>query len=63
MFGQPLEINIVEDLLNFDENIKDNYEFYQLILECIQDKDFRKLTSVLSKIDTNNLSKYMKTSA
>lgn len=62
MFGQRLEVNVVEDLLNFEENLKYNYEFYQSILESIQDKDFHKLKSILSKINTNNLSKSMKTS-
>ena len=62
MFGQRLEVNVVEDLLNFEENLKYNYEFYQSILESIQDKNFHKLKSILSKINTNNLSKSMKTS-
>jgi len=28
MFGQRLEVNIVGDLLNYDEYLKYNYKFY-----------------------------------
>src|SRR5699024_4654846 len=43
MFGQRLEVNVVEELLNYDSDLKRNYELYQTLLKSVKNKNFDAL--------------------
>src|SRR5690625_1246757 len=62
MFGQRLEVNLVQELLGYDDTLKANYDLYQTLLECIKEKDFKQLSHRLTNINTNMMSRYMRTS-
>src|SRR5699024_6458831 len=62
MFGQRLEVNLVEELLNYDDHLKMNYDFYQSIIECVRDKDYPRLKSILTNCDPRKLSRQIATS-
>ena len=62
LFGQRLEVNVVEELLSYDPDLKVNYELYQSLLESIKEKDFLGFSNTLSTVKLSTLSSYMKTS-
>ena len=62
MFGQRLEVNVVEELLNYDSDLKRNYELYQTLLKSVKNKNFDALANTVFDVDTNTISSYMKTS-
>ena len=62
MFGQRLEVNVVEELLSYDEDLKKNYELYQTLLKSVKDKNFNVFTDTLLVVDTKTISSYMRTS-
>src|SRR5699024_4009042 len=61
-FGQRLEVNVVEELLSYDEDLKKNYELYQTLLKSVKDKNFNVFTDTLLVVDTKTISSYMRTS-
>ncbi|MDY0410328.1 ISL3 family transposase [Virgibacillus soli] len=62
LFGQRLEVNVVEELLSYDANLKVNYNLYQSLLESIKEKDFKAFENILSTVNLNTVSRYMRTS-
>src|SRR5690625_2988083 len=62
MFGQRLEVNIVREMLNYDIELKANYELYQEILHAMTNRDFNTLENILHRRSTTLISSYMKTS-
>ena len=62
MFGQRLEVNIVREMLNYDTELKANYELYQEILHAMTNRDFNTLENILHRRSTTLISSYMKTS-
>ena len=62
MFGQRLEVNIVREMLNYDTELKANYELYQEILRAMTNSDFNTLENILHRRSTTLISSYMKTS-
>ena len=62
MFGERLEVSIVKEMLNYDNELRVNYDVYQLLLQAIQNKDYQVLKSVLNTVKSPLLSSYMKTS-
>lgn len=62
LFGQRLEVNVVQELLSYDYDLKVNYELYQTLLHSIKEKDFKTLAATLSTVKLNTISSYMKTS-
>src|SRR5699024_5518835 len=62
MFGQRLEVNVVEELLSYDEDLKKNYELYQTLFKSVKDKNFNVFTDTLLVVDTKTISSYMRTS-
>src|SRR5699024_6946060 len=53
MFGQRLEVNVVEELRNYDSDLKRNYELYQTILMSVKNKNFDALANTVFDVDTN----------
>src|SRR5699024_12187497 len=43
LFGQRLEVSVINELLNYDEDLNNNYLLYQSLLECVKDKNFTAL--------------------
>lgn len=62
LFGQRTEAGIVEEMLDYDEELKVNYMMYQRLLNSIKNKDYDSLEkTIYSKYD-KLLSTYIKTS-
>lgn len=62
MFGQRLEVNIVKEMLDYDQELKVNYELYQELLRSMTNRDYDALESILQRRNKKMLSSYMKTS-
>jgi transposase len=62
LFGQRLEISILEEMLAYDPVLKANYELYQILLKAMETKDFQLLASSLENPVQPFISNYMKTS-
>lgn len=62
MFGQRLEINIVQEMLDYDPELRANYELYQTLLRAMANRDFNTLAATLEKRNTKFISSYLKTS-
>lgn len=62
LFGQRLEVNVVQDLLAYDEGLKANYMLYQNLLASMKEKDFQTLQGTLLNVKSGDISSYMKTS-
>lgn len=62
MFGQRLEVNIVQEMLNYDPELKANYELYQELLRAMQNRDFNVLENILERKSSTLISSYMRTS-
>src|SRR5690625_2599592 len=62
MFGQRLEVNIVQEMLNDDPELKANYELYQELLRAMQNRDFNVLENILERKSSTLISSYMRTS-
>lgn len=62
LFGQRLEVNIVKEMLEYDERLKVNYILYQQLLRAMHDRNFKTLEKILANQPHHLSSKYMKTS-
>lgn len=62
LFGQRLEISIIEELLAYDPTLKANYELYQELLQAMANKDFKALSSRLANPVSPFISSYIRTS-
>jgi len=62
MFGQRLEVNIVQEMLGYDPELEANYKLYQELLRAMSNRDFNALESILERRSTTLISSYMKTS-
>src|SRR5699024_417125 len=62
MFGQRTESGVVEELLTYNDTLKENYRLYQDLLRAIRNKDFKHFESILNLKHSPLLSSYMKTS-
>lgn len=62
LFGQRTEAGIVDEMLNYDVKLKENYTIYQQLLFCIKTDDYSGLEKILQAKQSDFLSQYMKTS-
>jgi len=62
LFGQRLEASVINELLDYDEDLKMHYQLYQSLLECVKEKDFTALSYTLNTVDQSLYFRYMKTS-
>lgn len=62
MFGQRLEVNIVQEMLDYDPELRANYELYQTLLRAMANRDFTALSATLENQTTKHISSHMKTS-
>ncbi len=62
LFGQRLETNVVEELLRFSSELKENYDLYQRILCAFEQADQEALRTLLNHQHKGPVSSYMKTS-
>jgi len=62
LFGQRLEKSIVEEILDYDPELKANYELYQSLLRAMDTKQFKALENVLKERSSPLISSYMRTS-
>src|SRR5699024_10732298 len=62
LFGQRLEASVINELLNYDEDLKMHYHLYQSLLECVKEKNFTALSYTLNTVDQSLYFRYMKTS-
>lgn len=62
MFGQRLEINIVQEMLDYDPKLRANYKLYQTLLRAMTNRDFNALVATLEKRNTKLISSYINTS-
>ena len=61
LFGQRLEASVINELLDYDEDLKMHYHLYQS-LECVKEKNFTALSYTLNTVDQSLYFRYMKTS-
>src|SRR5699024_4922034 len=47
LFGQRLEESVINELLDYDEDLKMHYHLYQSLLECVKEKNFTALSHTL----------------
>src|SRR5699024_10889419 len=57
MFGQRLELNIVQEMLDYDPELRANYELYQTLLRAMANRDFTALSATLENQTTKHISK------
>lgn len=62
LFGQRTEAGIVEKMLDYDEELKVNYNMYQQLLNAINNKDYKSLEKIVNTKYYKLLSTYTKTS-
>ena len=62
MFGQRLESDVIKDMLDYDEELRINYDAYQQLLNAIKNKDYSALVHLLETMKHPFISSYMKTS-
>src|SRR5699024_11913785 len=62
LFGQRLEESVINELLDYDEDLKMHYHLYQSLLECVKEKNFTALSHTLNTVDQSLYFRYMKTS-
>ena len=62
LIGQRLENSIVEEMLNYDPELKVNYHLYQRLLQAMVTKQFETLDNLLKERSSFLISSYMKTS-
>src|SRR5699024_1661022 len=62
MFGQRLEVAVVEELLGYSEVLRDNYRLYQDLLRSMKHRDFKAFEQLINQKQSENISNYMKTS-
>lgn len=62
LFGQRLEVNVVDELLQYHDDLRVNYELYQSLLTSIKEKNFNRLSMVLENVSLRDISSYMRTS-
>src|SRR5699024_3529222 len=62
LFGQRLEASVIDELLNYDEDLKRHYDLYQSLMECVKEKDFTTLNNILHTVDSSIYFRYMNTS-
>ena len=53
LFGQRLEVNVVDEVLSYHPDLKANYEVYQELLRSIKEKDFKRLEIILTTVKLN----------
>ena len=62
LFGQRTEAGIVEEMLDYDEELRINYNMYQQLLNAINNRNYKYLENLLNNKHHKLLSTYMKTS-
>lgn len=62
LFGQRLEKSIVEEMLDYDPELKANYRLYQDLLRAMNMKEFKPLERILKERSSSLISSYMRTS-
>lgn len=62
LFGQRTEAGIVEEMLDYDEELRVNYNTYQRLLNAIKNKDYDDLENLVNTKYDKLLSTYIKTS-
>jgi len=53
---------VINELLDYDEDLKTHYHLYQSLLEHVKEKDVTALSEVLNTVDPSLYFRYMKTS-
>src|SRR5699024_11815057 len=61
LFGQRLEESVINELLDYDGDLKMHYHLYQSLLECVKEKNFTELSNTLNTVDQSLYFRYMKT--
>src|SRR5699024_9612424 len=59
LFGQRLEESVINELLDYDEDLKMHYHLYQSLLECMIEKNFTALSDTLYNDFQSLYSRYM----
>src|SRR5699024_9040050 len=54
--------SVINELLDYDEDLKMHYHLYQSLLECVKEKNFTALSHTLNTVDQSLYFSYMKTS-
>lgn len=62
LFGQRTGKGIVDEMLAYDDALRENYELYQKLLRTIKKRSFSGFSEVLMEKESPLLSSYMKTS-
>ncbi len=57
-----MEVNSVQEMLNYELELKGNYMLYQALLRAMTNRDFHILENILNKRSTQKVSSYRKTS-
>lgn len=56
MFGQRLEVNIVKEMLDYSQELKETYTLYQALLRAMTNRDFSALACILQSRSTTFIS-------
>ena len=62
LFGQRTGKGIVDEMLAYDDALRENYELYQKLLKTMKERSFSTFIEVLGEKESPLLSSYMKTS-
>src|SRR5699024_2554759 len=54
--------SVINEILDYDKDLKIHYHLYQSLLECVKEKTFTRLSHILNTVDSNLYFRYMKTS-
>src|SRR5699024_4746439 len=55
-------VNVINEILDYDEDLKTHYHLYQSLLEHVKEKNFTALSEVLNTVNSSLYLRYMKTS-
>src|SRR5699024_10246027 len=62
LFGQRPEDSVINEFLDYDEDLKMHYHLYQSLLECVEEKNVTALSDTINTVDQSLYSRSMKTS-
>ena len=62
LFGQRTARGIIEELLSYDEILRENYNIYQKLLSAFKKRSFKEFSAILTSQEPPLIYSYMKTS-
>src|SRR5699024_5754969 len=60
LFGQRLEESVINELLDYDEDLKMHYHLYESVLKCVKEKKFSAMSPTLNTVGQTLYLRYKK---